>query len=397
MENEIVFVICTNDDDYLDECRYYIEKLRMPEGVSVSVVPIRNPQSMTSGYNDALKQAKAKYKIFLHQDVFIVNRDFINEIISCFNKDDNIGIIGIAGTRKLINAQAWSSLDVGGCYSIGTFSGLGLVGVKPDISDPVGEYEEADYVDGMLMATSCDIDWDERIDAFHFYDLSQCIRYREKGLKTVVIKQGEPWIFHDFGPLNLETYYQNKMNFCKWYGYDPGDENDDKKLYHLCETIADTLKNKINDRSMSEVEKILDDVGNAIYFNQDLLIIYFSLEISALEYEFDIRMFLNTEDSESLWSVIEKKWNRMKWDWIRVMFEYEAPEYIVNKIIKGEYSVIAMIVSAIHCVPEEYSRIIRDVGEHISQKGYIDLDVWEDMLSYIREYERVHVPSADGL
>ncbi|MCM1185103.1 MAG: glycosyltransferase family protein [Lachnoclostridium sp.] len=29
---EIAFIICTNDEDYMNECRFYIEQLNVPAG-----------------------------------------------------------------------------------------------------------------------------------------------------------------------------------------------------------------------------------------------------------------------------------------------------------------------------------------------------------------------------
>ena len=36
---------------------------------------------MTSGYNNAMKKTDAKYKVYLHQDVFILNHNFLMDIL----------------------------------------------------------------------------------------------------------------------------------------------------------------------------------------------------------------------------------------------------------------------------------------------------------------------------
>ena len=48
-----------------------------------------------------LPLSSAKYKIYMHQDVFIVNRYFIYDVISIFNADKAIGVIGLVGSPQL--------------------------------------------------------------------------------------------------------------------------------------------------------------------------------------------------------------------------------------------------------------------------------------------------------
>jgi hypothetical protein len=68
--------------------------------------------------------------------MFLTNTDFLFDILKCFRENDNLAMLGVAGTEHLKDADAWSSLDIGGCCSIGTFSGLGSVAVRPQIHNP---------------------------------------------------------------------------------------------------------------------------------------------------------------------------------------------------------------------------------------------------------------------
>ena len=155
---EAAFIICTNSERYLEECMFYIGKLKVPEDVNVSVIPVRDANSMTSGYNKAMHSSDAKYKIYIHQDMFLTNTDFLFDILKCFRENDNLAMLGVAGTEHLQDADAWSSLDIGGCCSIGTFSGLGSVAVRPQVHNPDALYQEVDFIDGMLIATQYDLE-----------------------------------------------------------------------------------------------------------------------------------------------------------------------------------------------------------------------------------------------
>lgn len=100
-ENKICFIICVNDDLFFQECVNYIHWLEVPEGMEVEVLEIREAKSMTSGYNEGMSSSNAKYKVYMHQDVFLINRYFIYDILSLFQLDRSIGMIGLVGSRKI--------------------------------------------------------------------------------------------------------------------------------------------------------------------------------------------------------------------------------------------------------------------------------------------------------
>lgn len=106
-ENKICFLICVNDNLFFEECVRYIQWLEVPDGVDVEILEIREAGSMASGYNEGMNSSDAKYKIYMHQDVFIVNRYFIYDIISIFKANMDIGVIGLVGSPV---APAWSNV-----------------------------------------------------------------------------------------------------------------------------------------------------------------------------------------------------------------------------------------------------------------------------------------------
>lgn len=68
---------------------------------------------MTSGYNQAMKQSDAKYKVYLHQDVFVIYRNFIHDIVRLF-ENPQIGMIGMVGNLEVEQtAVMWHGTRVG--------------------------------------------------------------------------------------------------------------------------------------------------------------------------------------------------------------------------------------------------------------------------------------------
>jgi len=109
-DKKICFIICYNDDKYISECLHYINRLTVPDGYLLDVLTVKNADSMTSGYNAAMNETDAKYKIYMHQDVFIVNINLLEDILKIFEDNgyycvDNLPIDLIENFADLLFAQ----------------------------------------------------------------------------------------------------------------------------------------------------------------------------------------------------------------------------------------------------------------------------------------------------
>lgn len=93
-EKTILFVTCINDSKMYAQCVRHILRLAVPPGYVVQFMPIRNAKSMTSGYNQAISHP-AKYKVYIHQDVFIMNVAFLHGLLQLFNEHEHLGMIGM--------------------------------------------------------------------------------------------------------------------------------------------------------------------------------------------------------------------------------------------------------------------------------------------------------------
>ena len=70
-ENKIAFIFCCNDVQYQKECSSYIMELDLPAEYELEILPIIGAKSMAAGYNQAIQKSDAKYKVYLHQGVYI--------------------------------------------------------------------------------------------------------------------------------------------------------------------------------------------------------------------------------------------------------------------------------------------------------------------------------------
>ena len=151
---KVCFITCVNDMEMYNECVKYLSYLEVPGDYQVDNIYIEDAVSMTQGYNEAMKASDAKYKVYLHQDVFIINKNFIYDIINIFNKNENIGLIGVAGARVLPTNGVWweSGNKCGKVYD----SHTGKMELL-DLGDIREDYESVQGIDGLIMITQYDV------------------------------------------------------------------------------------------------------------------------------------------------------------------------------------------------------------------------------------------------
>ncbi|KPU43419.1 hypothetical protein OXPF_28600 [Oxobacter pfennigii] len=215
-EKKICFICCVNDEVLYEEAMQYINCMEIPEEYEVENIYIKDGISITDSYNKAMKESDAKYKIYMHQDVFIINKEFVKNIISIFKSDDNIGMIGVAGSKTIPSNGIWweSQYRYGKVY--GNTSGRMQILKFTEVEN---EYEEVKCIDGLLMITQYDIPWrSDKFNGWHFYDISQSLEFRKLGYKVVIPKQSKPWCIHDSGIVTIGSEYEkNKSIFIGEY------------------------------------------------------------------------------------------------------------------------------------------------------------------------------------
>ena len=94
-KNKIAIIMCVNNDLYFDECMYYLNKLNIPEGYQVDLYDVRDAASIYAGYNEAMEASDAKYKLYIHQDMFLLDPDILQKSISFFESHPKCGLLGL--------------------------------------------------------------------------------------------------------------------------------------------------------------------------------------------------------------------------------------------------------------------------------------------------------------
>lgn len=215
-DNKISFIICCNDEFYMQECRVYLNELIVPKGYEVDILEVAEAKSMAAGCNEGMGQSDAKYKIYMHQDVFITNKNFLTDVLQIFQSDEKIGMIGLVGTPYMNwEGTMWRGVRFGGFYKLEEMRKKKLVHRFYPLKSG---YMEMEAVDGLLMATQYDIQWREDVfQKWDFYDVSQSFEFQRAGYKVVVPGQAPEWYIHDCGAINLNCYEEEKEKFLSEY------------------------------------------------------------------------------------------------------------------------------------------------------------------------------------
>ena len=214
-EKEICVIMCVNNEKYMQEAAYYITQLHIPDGYEISFLTIADARSMTAGYNEAMQASNAKYKVYLHQDTFILNPYFLDDCIRIFESDTKIGMIGMIGIPQMPESGImWDGRQYGRVLETHIFETI----IRGNGFNKELNCLDVEAVDGLLLMTSYDLPWREDLfDHWDFYDASQAMEFWKKGYRVVIPQMKDPWVLHDCGLLNKDRYEQERQKYIKEY------------------------------------------------------------------------------------------------------------------------------------------------------------------------------------
>ena len=186
-EHKFCFIICTDNARTLEECMWYLEKIHVPDGYETETIVIRDAESVTSRYRQAVTQTDARYKIYLHSDVLVVNKEILSELLEAFH-EPSVGMVGIVGNIEE------KGMDTSGAYmrswDAGAVEVCNVIDARIGnwLSDGEKKWIDVAEIDRMFMATQ--------------YDLPEPKKMRQAGYRVVVprIDENEQyWVFYDAG------------------------------------------------------------------------------------------------------------------------------------------------------------------------------------------------------
>lgn len=229
-DRKVCFITCADNNELAEYSQKNLEQLIIPDGFTVDILKVTDASGLAAGYDAAMRQSDAKYKVYIHQEVHILNPHFIADIVRLFSGHPSLGMLGVAGAKTLPSSGIWREAGLKYGKVIGNLTGR----LQPlQFLQPEGDYESVEALDGLLLATQYDLPWrKDWFDGRHFYDASQCQEFIASGYEAGIPKQHLPWCLHNRDLENTAIGYDEaRQIFLKRYGY--GKSSGTHQFYRL--------------------------------------------------------------------------------------------------------------------------------------------------------------------
>jgi len=144
--------------------------------------------SLTKAYNQGLKQAKNDIVVFCHDDIEIETKQWGNKLLKQFERNPDYGIIGVAGSKYMPESGKWWE-DQKKMYGRVKHTQDGKSWLSAYSDDLGQELEEVVVVDGVFFAvdkTKIKQNFNEKVEGFHFYDVTFSFENYLSGVKVGV-------------------------------------------------------------------------------------------------------------------------------------------------------------------------------------------------------------------
>ncbi len=369
-ENRVAFIAAVNDEQYFEECSYYISRLKVPCGYEVEVIGVRQAESMCAAYNLGMQSTEAKYKVYLHQDVFIRNEKFIERILDIFQSDSEIGMIGMAGCigMQKTGVPVWNAAGAVDCRE--PDMAYRLICAREETQDM---YVEA--VDGLLIATQYDIPWRKDLCRyFHFYDISQSFEMRRRGYRIFVPHQEIPWTVHACGFANMAHYEEGRgaclKEYPEFFYADGGFELDyDAEWDLLSAQLAKQIESLMEQGEWKYAADVIEQYRKGKRKDSDLERLGIMSDIKRQEEKAGVlKQFF---DGLGSYSQMHEKYMRIRFLFFRMELGLPESEFkeLVCAVTDGSLSCEAAVLFVLHAVAdrkyvlEKIKKLYQNAGE----------------------------------
>ena len=223
-EKKFAFITCVNNETQYRECVQHIDALEVPQGFSVEKLSINGARNIAEGYDRAMRLSDAEFKVYLHQDTFVKNTQFLADTYRVFESDAAIGMMGVVGARKLPDSGVW--FENNWWHSYGVLFECRRGGFLHSVLGPLNKRKERTIrfkkvrgssmpvvvIDGLIMVTRYDVPWrTDLYGGFVYYEGPHCVEFIKRGYKVVIPGQRVPWVMHYGPPLEKSDFEKEKL------------------------------------------------------------------------------------------------------------------------------------------------------------------------------------------
>ena len=229
---KIAVLVRKADQARYDFCMVSLQNAEWPKGYAVEYFVIDAARPYAAQVNKILAETDAKYKIYINDDVCLVCKQAIREMLAIF-QDEEIAMLGIFGSQSLpVSGNPFdSSYKCGAVY----------LPTEGDLSEVRFGEATAAVVDVRCLlpsffATQRDIPWDEYSYKRQYYAvLEHSCAMRRSGGRVVVSMLAEIWCAYQVPGVSLDVDEgERKRFFSAYHAYITGTEPEKMNTLYVC-------------------------------------------------------------------------------------------------------------------------------------------------------------------
>lgn len=147
------------------------------------VVIVEGAESIAKAYNEGQRRATRPIRCYVHHDVQICDLRRLREELT-HHTTPEVGVVGVVGSRTPV-LPWWDGDTLGSVFDVR----IGHMDYGPG--------GQCATLDGLLLATVHEVEWDESIPGWHGYDYDICRQMLERGLPNYCLTAGNQLINHN--------------------------------------------------------------------------------------------------------------------------------------------------------------------------------------------------------
>jgi hypothetical protein len=185
------------------------------EALDVVTVRGSNFKNISEAYNYGSYKAKHNIKVFIHDDIDMLEPNWVFKVIKCFSENINCGLLGLVGSNSVNHYDNWweGSEYIYGDQIIRDQETCLIKGQKiPD----EGIYS-IKVIDGCFMATNRNFKFDEKLEHDGFlsaYEHDYCMQFKYNNLDIGLINHLTWHVCKVKGKIRDKKIFENYRN--KW-------------------------------------------------------------------------------------------------------------------------------------------------------------------------------------
>lgn len=145
-------------------------------------------KNLSQVYNEIINESNYEIVVLCHDDIYFDTNNWSQKILKNFNKNEEFGILGVAGTIEMPKSGKWWE-DRSKMYGIVNHEHGGKKWESKYSDSLQNNIKEVVVVDGVFIAlnkTKITDLFDESVTGFHMYDINFCFKNFLSGIKIGV-------------------------------------------------------------------------------------------------------------------------------------------------------------------------------------------------------------------